>query len=431
MTVRFGDIVSYHIGGGWGTETPKSGSDAPAYVIRGTDIPRVAVGDLSSVPLRFHKSSNLASRSLQAGDIVFEVSGGSKGQPVGRALFVTDELLARFDHPVMCASFCKLVRIDPELAVPAYVFRDLRLGYRDGRLERFQVQSTGITNFKWKPFLEHFDISLPSVQVQRSVVEVLTSMDHLIEKDWRRIEVLGEMARSIYHEWFVKLCFPGHQDVAIVDSPLGLLPEGWQVRQLRDLSSVLTRGIAPKYAEDGEWRVINQRCIREGRVTLDLARQHRGGVAGAKQVHPGDVLINSTGVGTLGRVGVYRGPREGFTVDSHVTICRAADEAYACWYGMSLMSEQPVLERLGTGATGQTELRRSDVAQLTLAQPSRLIAQMFAELIDPMDEMADRLVSRIAVVSATRDLLLPQLVTGQIDLSTLTLGPVVAKEKAE
>ena len=404
MTVRFGDIVSYHIGGGWGTETPKSGSDAPAYVIRGTDIPRVAVGDLSSVPLRFHKSSNLASRSLQAGDIVFEVSGGSKGQPVGRALFVTDELLARFDHPVMCASFCKLVRIDPELAVPAYVFRDLQLGYRDGRLERFQVQSTGITNFKWKPFLEHFDILLPSVQVQRSVVEVLTSMDHLIEKDWRRVEVLGEMARSIYHEWFVKL---------------------------RDLSSVLTRGIAPKYAEDGEWRVINQRCIREGRVTLDLARQHRGGVAGAKQVHPGDVLINSTGVGTLGRVGVYRGPREGFTVDSHVTICRAADEAYACWYGMSLMSEQPVLERLGTGATGQTELRRSDVAQLTLAQPSRLIAQMFAELIDPMDEMADRLVSRIAVVSATRDLLLPQLVTGQIDVSTLTLGPVVAKEKAE
>ncbi|WP_139018911.1 restriction endonuclease subunit S [Actinomyces sp. oral taxon 175] len=428
MTVRFGGIVSHHIGGGWGTETPNPTSDTPAYVIRGTDIPRVAVGDLRSVPLRFHKSSNLASRSLQAGDIVFEVSGGSKGQPVGRALYVTDELLARFDHPVMCASFCKLVRIDPELAVPAYVFRDLQLGYRDGRLESFQVQSTGITNFKWKPFLEHFDVSLPPVGIQRRVAEVLTSMDDLIEKNWRRIEVLEEMARAIYREWFVKLRFPGHQDVPIVDSPLGPVPEGWQVCQLGDISSVLARGIAPKYSEDGEWRVINQRCIRDGRVTLDLARRHGRGVAGAKQVRPGDVLINSTGVGTLGRVGVYRGPREGVTVDSHVTICRATDEAYVCWYGMSLMSEQPTLERLGTGATGQTELRRSDVEQLSLAQPSRPVAQAFAELIDPMHKTGNILAGQISALSAARDLLLPKLVTGQIDVSGLDLDAVVAKE---
>ncbi|EGV13982.1 hypothetical protein HMPREF9058_1469 [Actinomyces sp. oral taxon 175 str. F0384] len=380
------------------------------------------------MPLRFHKSSNLASRSLQAGDIVFEVSGGSKGQPVGRALYVTDELLARFDHPVMCASFCKLVRIDPELAVPAYVFRDLQLGYRDGRLESFQVQSTGITNFKWKPFLEHFDVSLPPVGIQRRVAEVLTSMDDLIEKNWRRIEVLEEMARAIYREWFVKLRFPGHQDVPIVDSPLGPVPEGWQVCQLGDISSVLARGIAPKYSEDGEWRVINQRCIRDGRVTLDLARRHGRGVAGAKQVRPGDVLINSTGVGTLGRVGVYRGPREGVTVDSHVTICRATDEAYVCWYGMSLMSEQPTLERLGTGATGQTELRRSDVEQLSLAQPSRPVAQAFAELIDPMHKTGNILAGQISALSAARDLLLPKLVTGQIDVSGLDLDAVVAKE---
>lgn len=277
--------------------------------------------------------------------------------------------------------------------------------------------------------MPNWPILLPSLETQRAVLSVLNSIDGLIENNRRRIAVLEQMARAIYREWFVKFRFPGHQDVPIVGSPLGPVPEGWQVRQLGDMSSVLTRGIAPKYSEDGEWRVINQRCIREGRVTLDLARRHGRGVAGAKQVRPGDVLINSTGVGTLGRVGVYRGPREGVTVDSHVTICRAADEAYTCWYGMSLMSEQPTLERLGIGATGQTELRRSDVEQLSLAQPSRPIAQVFAELIDPMHEMTDTLVGQISALSAARDLLLPKLVTGQIDVSGLDLDVVVAKEK--
>jgi restriction modification system DNA specificity domain protein len=278
--------------------------------------------------------------------------------------------------------------------------------------------------------MPNWPILLPSLETQRAVLSVLNSIDGLIENNRRRIEVLEEMARAIYREWFVRFRFPGHQNVPIVDSPLGPVPEGWQVRQLGDMSSVLTRGIAPKYSEDGEWRVINQRCIREGRVTLDLARRHGRDVAGAKQVRPGDVLINSTGVGTLGRVGVYRGPQEGVTVDSHVTICRATDEAYVCWYGMSLISEQPTLERLGTGATGQTELRRSDVEQLSLVQPSRPIAQMFAELIDPMHKMVDTLAGQISALSAARDLLLPKLVTGQIDVSGLDLEAVDAKEEA-
>lgn len=278
--------------------------------------------------------------------------------------------------------------------------------------------------------MPNWPILLPSLETQRAVLSVLNSIDGLIENNRRRIEVLEEMARAIYREWFVRFRFPGHQNVPIVDSPLGPVPEGWQVRQLGDMSSVLTRGIAPKYSADGEWRVINQRCIREGRVTLDLARRHGRGVAGAKQVRPGDVLINSTGVGTLGRVGVYRGPQEGVTVDSHVTICRAADEAYACWYGMSLMSEQSTLERLGTGATGQTELRRSDVEQLSLVQPSCPIAQMFAELIHPMYEMVDTLMGQISALSAARDLLLPKLVTGQVDVSGLDLEVADAKEEA-
>src|SRR5699024_1192353 len=127
--------------------------------------------------------------------------GGSKGQPVGRALQITERLLSSFDNDVMCASFCKLIRVDPAIADPGFVFRVLQAAYADGKLDAYQVQSTGITNFKWKPFLKHFDVDLPDRDVQERVAAALDVFDDLIENNRRRVEVLEEMARAIYREW--------------------------------------------------------------------------------------------------------------------------------------------------------------------------------------------------------------------------------------
>jgi type I restriction enzyme S subunit len=430
MSTVFHELVAYDIGGGWGTDKPQPESESIGYVIRGTDIPRVAVGDVSTVPLRFHKASNLASRVLQAGDIVFEVSGGSKGQPVGRALQITDKVLEKFDEPVMCASFCKLIRLDPDRAVPGYVFRVLQAAYADGRLDTFQVQSTGITNFKWKPFLEHFRVELPVGEVQRKVATVLDTFDDLIENNRRRVEVLEEMARAIYREWFVAFRYPGHEDVPLVDSALGPIPAGWEVRPVREASAVVTRGIAPKYAEEGQWVVLNQKCIRDGRVSFGPSRMQERAVPDPKRIRFGDVLINSTGVGTLGRVAMYRGPSEGVTVDSHVTISRPVDESLNPWYAMSMLAKQVEIERLGTGATGQTELRKSHVESLELLQPVPDVLDAFAAAVTPHLTQVDVLLASSEKLSGVRDLLLPKMVTEQVDVSALDLDALIEGQVA-
>jgi type I restriction enzyme, S subunit len=91
-------ILEYNIGGGWGEEQKSDEFYIPAYVMRGTDIPGARYGSVGNCPLRWHKESNFRSRKLQAGDFVFEVSGGSKGQPVGRSLVVSETLLSQFDR---------------------------------------------------------------------------------------------------------------------------------------------------------------------------------------------------------------------------------------------------------------------------------------------------------------------------------------------
>jgi len=147
-------LMADHIGGGWGKETEEDDYTEPAWVIRGTDIPDARSSQVANVPHRFHTASNLRTRRLQTGDIVFEVSGGSKGQSVGRTLLITPELLSALGgDSVICASFCKRVRPDATGYGSELLYISFLEGYESGEIEQFQVQSTGISNFKWTEYI--------------------------------------------------------------------------------------------------------------------------------------------------------------------------------------------------------------------------------------------------------------------------------------
>lgn len=155
-------LMADHIGGGWGKDVADEEHSELAWVIRGTDIPDARSCQIASVPHRFHSLSNIRSRRLQSGDIVFEVSGGSKGQPVGRTLLVTPQLLSLFrDDSVMCASFCKRVRPVATGYGCELLYLSFVDGYKSGEIEQFQVQSTGISNFKWTEYIRMTERVIP------------------------------------------------------------------------------------------------------------------------------------------------------------------------------------------------------------------------------------------------------------------------------
>src|SRR5207249_1378408 len=144
----------------------------------------------------------------------------------------------------------------------------------------------------------------------------------LIENITRRIENLEEMAQMIYREWFMNFRFPGHEKVKMLESEVGPIPEHWTVKPLRELTTLISRGISPTYDEKASGIVINQKCIRDQCLTLNAARTQSKVVPAEKLVRLGDVLINSTGVGTLGRVAEVLDSIPNCTVDSHVSIVR-------------------------------------------------------------------------------------------------------------
>ena len=159
-------LFEFYIGGGWGNENISENFPIEANVIRGTDIPNVRKYDISSCPVRYHKISNYKSRQLVNGDIVMEISGGTADQPVGRCALITQELIDRFKNGnVICASFCKLIRLNKNLISPYFCYYWLQYLYDTRIIDRFQLQSTGIINFKFEAFLKKGLIMLPPMNI--------------------------------------------------------------------------------------------------------------------------------------------------------------------------------------------------------------------------------------------------------------------------
>jgi type I restriction enzyme S subunit len=156
------------------------------------------------------------------------------------------------------------------------------------------------------------------------------------------------------------------------------------------MCAFLNRGAAPSYVDREGLMVLNQKCVRDGRVLLDQARRTDPTVkriSKERVLKPFDVLVNSTGVGTLGRVAQVLTLPEAATVDSHITIVRAdPQKVFPRYLGFALRNYQPEIEALAEGSTGQTELSRARLAKLRIALPPPLEQQAIACILGALDD---------------------------------------------
>ena len=129
------------------------------------------------------------------------------------------------------------------------------------------------------------------------------------------------------------------------------------------------------------------------------------------------MLVNSTGVGTLGRVATVRGLKETATADSHVTICRA-DTSKISKLILSLFMEdkQSLIETLGHGSTGQTELSPASLGGLMVTVAPKSLQAAFEEVVRPLRDLVTHNSDQSGTLAQTRDLLLPKLMSGEIRL---------------
>lgn len=256
----------------------------------------------------------------------------------------------------------------------------------------------------------------PTGKERMAIAAVLGALDDKIVLNQAMNRTLEDMARAIFRSWFVH--FDGHTD--LVDSQLGAIPRGWAIRSLEDITSYLRRGLQPKYVDRGGVLVVNQRCVRDGRVTLDKARRHDDGRRSVRgrEVRAMDILVNSTGVGTLGRVGIVPHFAQTLIVDSHVTVVRANPEIVSPHVlGIAMRLREGEIAALGEGTTGQTELSRRQLQKLPFVVAPKQHQAAFDGHVAPMVARIEQNEEESTMLARLRDALLPRLTSGLLRVS--------------
>ena len=336
---------------------------------------------------------------LQPNDIVFARTGGS----TGRNYFYDGA-----DGEFVYAGFLIKFSIDPNCVNPKYVKYYCQSKQYRNWVNSFNTGSTrGNINAQTYANME---LSVPCRKQQDLLVDTLSALDDKIELNNKINDNLEQQAQAIFKSWFVD--FEPFEGVA---------PKEWRNATLEEITELVCRGITPKYSNASDQIVINQKCIRDHRIDLSLARFHIPKAINEKWLQFGDLLINSTGTGTLGRTAqVWFNPKN-LTVDSHVTIVRLAKENLIFYIGLWGISHEEEIESLHTGSTGQTELPRERVKAIELLLPDNETLDRFNAIIAPMAATIVSNQKENQSLAELRDALLPKLMSGEIDVEDVKI----------
>jgi type I restriction enzyme S subunit len=354
---------------------------------------------------------------LQAGDVLFVRSNGNK-ELIGRSMY----LRTAPPRPTTHSAFTIRMRIVSPNADPKYCAYFVRGGVSRRTLSA-HGSGTNISNLN-QDILSRLRIRLPPLEAQQRIAGVLSAYDDLIEVNGRWIAILEEMARRLFDEWFVEFRFPGSKT-----GKSSSQSDGWHVSKLVEIAEVNSDTLSPRNAPDtihyidissvspgtvNEIRTLGfsdapgraRRRVRRGDVLWSMVRPNRR--LHALMLHVKPDTIASTGFAVL---------RARAAPWSYFYLAVTTDEFVAYLEGRARGSAYPAVSA-------------SDFESATLNVPPKNLLGEFHKYVGPLLDMAATLHLQNELLRAARDLLLPRLISGEIDVSGAEREVVRAAKRA-
>jgi type I restriction enzyme S subunit len=273
-------------------------------------------------------------------------------------------------------------------------------------------------------YLHLLPVQLPPLHTQHKIAAILSAYDDLIENNTCRIHILEDMAQAIYREWFVHFRFPGHEQVRMVESEMGMIPEGWEVKKLKELCEKVDYGytasadseqIGPKFLritdivpDTIDWNLVPYCTIPEEKI-----RKFR--------LQEGDIVIARIGatVGYAKRIG-KRHPESIFA--SYLVRIRIGTLSNSCYVSQLVVSDiYKCFIKSRIGGAAQPQANAQVLTSFPILLPPKDIQNKFVEIADGFLGQIDLLQTQNTAIRRTRDLLLPKLISGEIDVENLDI----------
>lgn len=388
-TLPIGPAISHAIGGGWGSDEAREG-DVKVGVIRGADFPQVLMNSVEGVPLRYEAGGKTTSRELRVGDIVLEISGGTKDRPTGRSVYITPDLLAASELPLIPASFCRLVRIDAQVAEPRFIYYALQHLFNQGGTWEYQNQSTGLSNFQFELFRSQYRYPGLGICAQRAIADVLGALDDKIAANAKLAGTIDELLASRFTQLVRGRPMTELRQIADVNLRTQKPKDGGQLRYL-DIAAV-GQGSYELPVVSG-WEEAPGRARRQlakGDTVWSTVRPNRRSHALILDEDP--LLIGSTGLAVLSpNSGLFAFLYESTRTESFVAYLESAAEGSA-----------------------YPAVRADRFLEAPVPDVDESAREEFEEFAAPLREHAHRANVESRSLAATRDALLPLLMSGKL-----------------
>lgn len=367
------------------------------------NVRNVGYGELREEKLEFVPDDvvqRLAKHLLQDGDIVF----GRKGA-------VDRHLLVKPDHSGwMQGSDCIRLRVLSDDVLPDFLSFAMRIAtHKEWMITQCSNKATMASLNQ--DVISRIPVRIPEPRIQKDIVEILSAYDDLIENNRRRILLLEESARLLYKEWFVRLRFPGHDHVKIVDG----VPEGWALCPVPEVIHVKPKEKAEK---GNKIRYIPMSCLSETGMTIEPTGIELREKSTSVKFRNGDVLFaritpclenGKTGyVNMLENGELACGSTEfivlrGKKVSSYYTYCLSRT------YGFRENAIKSMI-----GSSGRQRVQESCFTEYMVYVPPRHIQTFFDEKVGTIFRQIQKLSEQNRALAQARDLLLPRLMNGEV-----------------
>ena len=270
--------------------------------------------------------------------------------------------------------------------------------------------------------LKEIEVCVPSLETQCKIAAVLSAYDDLIENNTRRIKILEDMAQTLYQEWFVRFRFPGHENVPMVESPLGPIPQGWKVVRASEAIFINPKTSVPR---DTIKPFVPMKSATENSMLITEIGGKTGN-SGAKFKNDDTLFARITPCLENGRTGFVQFlPHDdavAFGSTEFIVLRSKTLNPYFVYLFAQTRDFRENAIKSMTGATGRQRVVNQCFDDYFLPNPNQDILDQFELTIASFFRKIQNLSEKNTNLRQTRDLLLPKLISGEIDVSELDIG---------
>lgn len=342
---------------------------------------------------------------LHPNDILINITGDS----VARCTIVPKKLLPARVNQHVAIIRCK------DWTNPIFVMYSLISPINQARLLSIATGAGATRNALTKAIIEEFKILLPPLPTQRRIASILSAYDDLIENNLKRIKLLEELAQRTYEEWFVKFRINGES--LPIDEKTGL-PVGWEKRPLNEIAEIIS-GFAFKsgdYVKDGKYKIVTIKNVQDGYFipeTTDSLIEVPSKVKESQVLKSGDIILSLTG--NVGRSCLVFG--QNYLLNQRVAKIVAKRPEFYSYIYFLLRSKSMVvaLENLSNGAA-QQNLSPINMGNYLVTLPDDEVLNKYSNQFNNHIELICQLNNEITLLKESRDILLPRLMSGKINV---------------